>query len=160
MALGLQGFAQKGMQGVGVNLAANFKVGDHKGIGIGGGIKYQYNITDNIRVEPSFSYYSVSDDAFDMLGFVNMHLFFLSPSAFRPFIFAGPGFLSYSDERYDYVLGSYRKTEKDFGFDGGLGLDYRVTHNLSLQMEVGGLIGLGDDDHYGLKLNIGFCYNF
>ena len=154
-AFSMQGVAQKGMQGFGANLAGNVC----EGLAYGGGLKYQYNLSDYIRLEPSFSYYAAEDDSFNMLGFVNMHLFFSSPKAFRPYFFAGPGYMSYYETYYEKGYEeSY--TEDDFGFDGGFGLDYRVSHNLSLQVEAGAVIGVGDDDHFGAKFNIGCCYNF
>ena len=160
-AFSMQGVAQKGMQGFGVNLAANVSLGDQDGAGFGGGLKYQYNITDYLRFEPSFCYYAVSDNAFDMLGFANMHIFFSSPKAFRPYLFAGLGYIDFSDSYYSYYHDKKeRETEGDFGFDVGLGLDYRMSHNFSLQVEAGAVIGVGDDDHFGAKINIGFCYNF
>ena len=50
-------FAQKGMQGVGVNAAMNAHVGSGASTSLGPSVKYQYNISNFIRIEPSFSYY-------------------------------------------------------------------------------------------------------
>ena len=125
-AFSMQGVAQKGMQGIGVNLAGNVC----EEFAIGGGIKYQYNITDYLRLEPSFSFYAPGDESFNMLGFVNLHIFFSSPRALRPYFFVGPGFMNYYEEYHYY--GKHEETEGDFGADGGFGLDYRISHNFSL----------------------------
>ena len=158
----MQGFAQKGMQGIGVNFSTNFSLVDG-GMGFGGSVKYQYNVSDYIRLEPSFSFYGVSEDAFNMTGLVNVHIFFSSPRFFRPYFFVGPGYVSFTDD-HSYNYGSYyyedKETDPDFGVNGGFGLDFRVSHNFSLQLEAGGIIGVSDDDEICGKLSIGFCYNF
>lgn len=159
MALSLQGFAQKGMQGVGVNVAGNV----HKGFGLGASIKYQYNLSDYIRLEPSFSYYAIiaEKDAFNMTGFANLHLFFSSPNALRPYFFAGAGFVSFKDFHHYYVDNYYygKKSDDDsgLGLDIGLGLDFRMTHTISLQVEAGAMYGA---EKIGGRFNIGLCYNF
>ena len=45
-------FAQKGIQAAGVSLNYGTEISS-----IGLGVKYQYNITDNIRLEPSINYF-------------------------------------------------------------------------------------------------------
>ena len=156
LAFSMQGFAQKGMQGIGVNLAGNVC----EGFAFGGDLKYQYNVSNYFRLEPSFSYYAADDDSFDMAAFVNMHIFFSSPKAFRPYFFAGPGFVSYYES---YWPSDFSKAEKysrgDFGVNAGLGLDFRVS-SISLQLEAGAIMGVSDDDYFGAKFNLGFCYNF
>ena len=150
-------FAQKGMQGFGVNLAGNVC----EGFAFGGSLKYQYNVSNYFRLEPSFSYYAADDDSFDMAAFVNMHIFFSSPKAFRPYFFAGPGYVSFFEDHGSYGFGYEDKdSEADFGVNGGLGLDFRVSHNFSLQLEAGAIIGVSDDESFGAKFNLGFCYNF
>lgn len=148
--------AQKGMSGVGLNAAANYA--DGLSMGVGG--KYQYNASDFIRLEPSFSYYFVGsgphDDSFSLAALMNTHVFILSPRVLRPYVFAGIGYVVYK-ENY-----SYGDPEKDgsFGINGGLGLDWRISHKLSLQIEAGPLYGIQDDDMFGARASIGFCYNF
>ena len=155
LAFSMQGFAQKGMQGIGVNLAGN--VCD--GFAFGGGLKYQYNLSNYVRLEPSFSYYSADDDSFDMAAFVNMHIFFSSPKAFRPYFFAGPGYVSFF-ENHGYYGYEDKYSEGDLGVNAGLGLDFRVSHNFSLQLEAGAIMRVSNVDYFGAKFNLGFCYNF
>ena len=175
----LQGNAQKGMQGIGGNVAMN--VGFHDGgIGIGGTIKYQYYISNYFRLEPSFTYYAPlnkEDGTFNLAPMVNVHAFILSPGAVRPYVFLGAGYLGYKKTReysdyydiYDssgnwvnYRVSTHKEEKSDngLGFDGGLGLDYRITHSISLQIEGGILLGIADDDANGVKASVGICYNF
>lgn len=140
--------AQKGMQGVGLNLGPNVDADGDFGV-IGGGLKYQYNLTDYLRLEPSFTYYLIDYRGIDITGFINLDIFFLSPRAVRPYFFVGIGIM---DDGYH--------GEVHFGPDAGLGLDWRITHNLSLQIEGGGMISVDDDDCLAAKFNIGLTYNF
>lgn len=153
--------AQKGMQGVGANFAGNAV----EGIALGGGVKYQYNISNYLRIEPSFSYYAVREheeeaDAFEGAILLNMHLFFSSPRVVRPYAFLGVGYVGFKDYYYSRYDDYGYELKERFGVDGGLGLDWRMTHNLSLQVEGGVLLGINDDDAIGPKINIGICYNF
>ena len=140
-------WAQKGMKGIGINFAGNAGL-DDGGIGLGSALKFQYNISDYFRLEPSLGGYALVDDgeAIFWSALLNVHAFFMSPRSLRPYAFAGVGY-----------IGDH---EGEFGFDAGLGLDYRVSHHFSLQLEVGTLIGVEDDDWVGLKFNLGLCYNF
>ena len=168
-------WAQKGMMGIGADAAFSMLFdGDFS---IGGTVKYQYNLSNYLRLEPSFSYYgkaggdSNNRKKLDMAGLVNMHFFFIAPQKLRPYAIAGIGYGSYTKKRYDYSYyysgGSYYsnsinydKTEGDFCVNGGLGLDWRISHKVSMQVEAGVLMGVSDDDHIGLKWNTGICYNF
>ena len=162
-------WAQKGMMGIGGNVAMNVGF-DDGGIGIGGAVKFQYNISDYFRIEPSVTYHAPlesNDGTFDLTALANMHIFMLSPRSVRPYVFAGVGYLGYSKESDFYIYDNYGyynyKTTKDdngFGIDGGLGLDCRLSHSLSLQVEIGVLKGFADVDCFGAKANIGLCYNF
>ena len=49
-------FAQKGKQAIGGNLSYGTEIES-----IGLGLKYQYNITDQIRIEPSMNYFFKND---------------------------------------------------------------------------------------------------
>ena len=83
MAFSLNGVAQKGMNGIGINIP----VGTGDGFTwVGIGVKYQYNISDYFRIEPSFEYspvYSKKDylgvvddyNYIKMNAFLNGHIF-------------------------------------------------------------------------------------
>ena len=161
-------WAQKGMMGVGINFAGNVGL-DDGGIGLGSALKFQYNISDYFRLEPSISGYALVDDgeAFDGAALLNVHAFFISPRSLRPYAFAGVGYLGYLKKHNYYYGSSYDEEDRKdgFGFDAGLGLDYRMSHHFSLQLEAGALMGtngIADEgtDCIGLKFNLGVCYNF
>ena len=67
-------FAQKGIQAAGVHLSYGTEI---ESFGIG--LKYQYNITDNIRLEPSMNYFFENNgiDQFD----INANAHYLFPMA-------------------------------------------------------------------------------
>ena len=147
LACSVQSYAQKGMQGVGVNFATNVVDAFAPGVGV----KYQYNISNYVRLEPSFSLYGLEDDGFSMAGMLNVHLFFSSPRSLRPYFFAGAGYVNFR-----YNGGEDRG---GVGADAGLGLDWRLSHKISLQLEAGVLAG-SEDVQIGGKFNLGVCYNF
>ena len=158
-------FAQKGMMGIGGNVAVN--IGDKPFFG--GGAKFQYNVADIFRIEPSFSYYAKPDDhseGYTMTAIVNGHLFFSSPRPFRPYFFAGAGWMQYIDV-YSYDSNYYGRESEEkmnlFGVNVGLGIDYRISHNLSLQIEAGIMGKIGNVEGVKKiteKTNIGVTYNF
>ena len=77
-------FAQKGIQAAGVHLNYGTKI---ESFGIG--VKYQYNITDNIRLEPSMNYFFANNnvDMFDINA--NVHYLFPMASNIRIYPLAG-----------------------------------------------------------------------
>ncbi len=168
-------WAQKGMMGVGANVAMNVGTANG-GLGFGGGVKFQYNISDYFRIEPSFSYYGGGKNTYntrvEMAGLVNVHAFFSSPRSLRPYAFAGVGYVGMKDQQelgYFFPFngiwiyaGSSSKTERGsaFGVDGGIGLDYRVSHHFSLQVEAGIMGAFWEDTYLFIKANIGACYTF
>lgn len=155
LACSVQSYAQKGMQGVGVNFATNVV----DAFAPGGGVKYQYNISNYVRLEPSFSLYGLAeDDGFSMAGMLNVHLFFSSPRSLRPYFFAGAGYVNFAFYSNDY-WGDYKEDKGGVGADAGLGLDWRLSHKISLQLEAGVLAG-SEDAQIGGKFNLGVCYNF
>jgi len=176
-------WAQKGMMGVGANVIAHNTFQESHGLGVGGAVKFQYYISDYFRIEPSIGYYARASKkftgTFNLNAMVNLHAFLMSPRSLRPYLFAGIGYLGYEGkesvtqmytywvdiygvyEAYnDYYEAEEKYNRNGFGIDGGLGLDYRVSHNVSLQIEAGVIKGVKDEECFGLKANIGVCYNF
>ena len=105
----------------------------------------------------------------------NGHLFFLPPQVFRPYFFAGVGYVSYRSIEKKLISESYSgytnyHTEKEeqtkgkFGVDAGFGIDYRISHKISIQVEAGYMVGFGDESPFkdcsAIKANLGICYNF
>lgn len=149
-------WAQKGMQGVGVNVAGVLFDGDN--FSLGGGIKYQYNISDYFRIEPSISYTAPFDkEGMKLSGLLNLNAFVLSPRVVRPYVIAGAG---YAMVRLYYGSGHYDDIDIAM-LNGGIGLDARLTHNLSLQAEAALGLSLSQKvDELFFRFNLGLCYNF
>ncbi len=160
--VGTTAFAQKGMQGFGVNLEASLN--DYTTFG--GSIKYQYHVANRDRIEASFSYRTKGEWNFS----VSNHFFFNGVKRIRPYFITGVtvGGITFRDRYYDYD----KETEVDFGFRAGLGLDCRLSHKWSCQLELGGNVYIlgntnvyfhGNDYEYNnlsAFLRLGITYNF
>ena len=154
MAFSLNGVAQKGMNGIGINIP----VGTGDGFTwVGVGVKYQYNISDYFRIEPSFEYspvYSKKDylgvvddyNYIKMNAFLNGHIFLMAPRPIRPYVLLGAGFTQWgcadiisniyaSNSFYQSEYSVYDDTEECFSYHAGLGCDFRLTHNIAMQIE-------------------------
>ena len=120
--------AQKGIQAGGVHLTYGTKA---ESIGIG--VKYQYNITDNIRLEPSMNYYfnnnytKHGEDVFDINA--NAHYLFPMASNIRVYPLAGLTFSSWdAGKSFDNV------TRLGVNLGGGAEMD--ITDQLMLNIEL------------------------
>jgi outer membrane protein X len=114
-------FAQKGIQAAGVHLSYGTEI---ESFGIG--LKYQYNITDNIRLEPSMNYFFENNgvDMFDINA--NAHYLFPMASNVRVYPLAGLTFA-----RWDFG-----KVTTRLGVNIGAGAEMDITDNLILNFEL------------------------
>lgn len=171
--------AQKGMSGLGVNVP--FAVGAST-TSLGIGVKYYYNISNYFRIEPSAEYQAFHSGGDKeeyncplFKAFLNGHVFFASPRPVRPYLIAGLGYVYYEQRIVRSTNPYYRDYYSDDGFNYniGLGLDIRLSHSLSMQVEATGmscLICSNDDNgsyeyrnHKGRWLfiaRVGLAYNF
>ena len=120
-------FAQKGIQAAGVHLSYGTEI---ESFGIG--IKYQYNITDNIRLEPSANYFFENNgiDQFDINA--NVHYLFPMASNIRIYPLAGLTFA-----RWDSVGdGLLDDDVTRLGLNVGGGAEFDLTSNLMLNFEM------------------------
>ena len=117
-------FAQKGIQAAGVHLSYGTEI---ESFGIG--IKYQYNITDNIRLEPSMNYFFENNgvDMFDLNA--NAHYLFPMASNIRVYPLAGLTFAS-----WDAGKGVDNITR--LGVNLGGGAEFDIADNLMLNFEL------------------------
>ena len=115
-------FAQQGIQAAGVHLAYGTGI---ESFGIG--VKYQYNISNNIRLEPSMNYFFENNgvDQFDLNA--NAHYLFPMASNVRVYPLAG---LTFS--RWDTFLGD----ETRLGVNLGGGAEMDITDKLMLNFEL------------------------
>ncbi|MBQ8190987.1 MAG: outer membrane beta-barrel protein [Bacteroidaceae bacterium] len=163
MSVSLGGFAQKGRQAVGVDVpfrmndsGDNFFEFDDESLGFG--IKYQYNMTDYIRIEPIMQYYFAhqENDNYKFIGAINTNFFFYAPARFRPYGIVGLGY-SIAKEYCDYC-GPHDYS--GFYIQCGLGIDYRLSHVWSWQLSTGWQGIAGEDDYSGIYVSTGVTYNF
>ena len=117
-------FAQKGIQAAGVHLSYGTEI---ESFGIG--VKYQYNITDNIRLEPSMNYFFENNgvDMFDLNA--NAHYLFPRASNIRVYPLAGLTFSS-----WDAGKGIDNVTR--LGVNLGGGAEFDIADNLMLNFEL------------------------
>ena len=117
-------FAQKGIQSAGVHLSYGTEI---ESFGIG--VKYQYNITDNIRLEPSMNYFFENNgvDMFDLNA--NAHYLFPMASNIRVYPLAGLTFSS-----WDAGKGIDNVTR--LGVNLGGGAEFDIADNLMLNFEL------------------------
>ena len=117
-------FAQKGIQAAGVHLSYGTEI---ESFGIG--VKYQYNITDNIRLEPSMNYFFENNgvDMFDLNA--NAHYLFPMASNIRVYPLAGLTFSS-----WDAGKGIDNVTR--LGVNLGGGAEFDIADNLMLNFEL------------------------
>ena len=114
-------FAQKGIQAAGVHLSYGTEI---ESFGIG--VKYQYNITNNIRLEPSMNYSFENNgvDQFDINA--NAHYLFPIASNVRLYPLAGLTFA-----RWDLGDAVTR-----LGVNAGVGAEMDITDKLMLNFEL------------------------
>lgn len=119
-------FAQKGIQAAGVHLSYGTKI---ESLGIG--VKYQYNITDNIRLEPSMNYFFENNgiDQFDINA--NAHYLFPMASNVRVYPLVGLTFAKW-DAGKDMSAGDVTR----LGVNAGGGAEMDITDNLMLNFEL------------------------
>lgn len=122
-------FAQeKGDMGAGVNLSYGTKDG-FSNFGIGA--KYQYNILDNLRIEPSANYFLKKDYVSMWDINANMHYLFSLGESFRLYPLAGVALVGVKVGE-----GEYSASDSKFGFNIGGGAEYLLTEQFALNLEI------------------------
>ena len=122
-------FAQKGIQAAGVHLSYGTEI---ESFGIG--LKYQYNITDNIRLEPSMNYFFENNgiDQFDINA--NAHYLFPMASNVRVYPLAGLTFARWSFPQL--IGGKFSNDATRLGINFGGGAEMDITDKLMLNFEL------------------------
>ena len=122
-------FAQKGIQAAGVNLSYGTEI---ESFGIG--LKYQYNITDNIRLEPSMNYFFESNDIDQFDINANAHYLFPMASNVRVYPLAGLTFARWSFPQL--IGGKFSNDATRLGINIGGGAEMDITDKLMLNFEL------------------------
>ena len=169
LMLPLCGFAQKGMQGVGVHLG----FGDFKG-------SYQKSLSDKLKMdfslslskyayceytlldEISYDSYNCIEHAISYLIGSDLHYFLTDVRRLRPYVAGGVylGFFTPLGIAFENEYG-FIETKSDPGIAGGIklgiGLSYRIGYNWATQLELPICIGA---PIVGLCPTLGLVYNF
>lgn len=119
-------FAQKGEKSVGLS----FNYGSWIET-LGFGLKFNYNITDNIRLAPNFTYFIKNNNAniWDINTDVN-YLFRVAPK-FKIYPIAGLSLATWH-LKYENV----KTNETRFGLNLGAGFEYDITREWAVNFEI------------------------
>ena len=144
--------AQKGKQAIGFGLSYGTEIET-----LGFGVKYQYNLTNPLRIEPSFNYFFENDNV-SMLD-LNVNFHYLCPIANNVKIYplAGVTFTNWMWDGGEIWGVDFDDNETRFGVNLGAGLEFNLSHNWTMNMEF--KYQLVDDFDQGV-FNIGAAYRF
>ena len=124
---------------------------------IGLGLKYQYNITDQIRIEPSMNYF-FKNDGLSMFD-INANIHYLFPIASNVSLYPLAGF-TYTNWHLDLgKVGDYDVSGSDgkFGVNLGAGMEFTLDKSWSLNLDIKYQL-ISDLDQ--AVFNLGVAYNF
>ncbi len=129
--------ADEGTHGIGVTFG--YGVGSHDMNNLGLGIRYNYMLSDNLRIEPSFMYYFDTDDFREKDLSLNLHyLFNMSDDKLHFYPIFGVTSI-FGKEVEKLAEGSKKEFETDsffrLGCNLGAGLQYDLTDDFSLVAE-------------------------
>ena len=151
-------FAQKDEKSVGLNLLYGSEI---KNIGIGA--KFNYNVTDPIRVSPSFNYF-LKKDGFSMWE-INADIHYLFPIAEKLKVYPLTG-LAFVGTKFDYgdLFDGWddfdvddSSTSTNFGINLGGGVSYPLTDKLSIGAELKYSL-ISDFDQLVLSANVTYKF--
>ncbi|WP_419083539.1 porin family protein, partial [Phocaeicola sp.] len=121
------------------------------------GLKYQYNITDQIRIEPSMTYF-FKNDGLSMFD-INANIHYLFPIASNVSLYPLAGF-TYTNWHLDLgKVGDYDVSGSDgkFGVNLGAGMEFTLDKSWSLNLDIKYQL-ISDLDQ--AVFNLGVAYNF
>ena len=123
-------FRQQGIQAAGVHLTYGTEI---ESFGIG--VKYQYNISNNIRLEPSMNYYFENNHEIGQFDLnANVHYLFPMASNVRVYPLAGLTFARW--DFGDRAGGSFTGGITRLGVNLGGGAEMDITDKLMLNFEL------------------------
>ncbi len=173
----LGAYAQKGMNGIGVNLGMRYDLYFSSAM-FAADIKYQYNITNWYRIEPFISFDTFEKGTSFLAGLNNQFFFTNDLYRVRPYFsvgFAYGAMVSEYEERIRYDNYEYTPCVfNHFLIIPSAGLDIRASYRSSFQIEFSYIMNpidknyIGgdyyDDAHYfseyGFQLKVGYTFNF
>ena len=143
-------FAQQGKQAVGGSLSYGTET---ESVGIGA--KYQYNITNEIRIEPSMDYF-FKHNGLSMFD-INANVHYLVPIASNVKIYPLAGF-TFTSWHQDLGIGAvFGASTRKFGVKLGAGMEFALDRNWSMNFEMKYQL-ISDLDQ--AVFNLGVAYSF
>lgn len=168
-AVSVQAQTEKGAMAAGANVSLGF--GDSY-TNFGLGVKYQYNVANRIRLEPGANYY-FKKDYMSMWDFcVNVHYLFTITDGLNFYPLVGMGVAGakldlkgaasdiLGDDYKDYagaIMDGMDDSITKFAFNLGLGAEYMVASNVSMNLEY--KYRISSDLNRSL-LSLGVAYHF
>lgn len=154
--------AQKGKQAIGFGLSYGTEIES-----IGLGIKYQYNITNPIRIEPSFNYFFENGNVSMLDLNVNFHYLFPVAKSVKLYPLFGLTLSNWMfdmhdfdidmDEGHVHIDDNGNHNECRFGVNLGAGAEFALPRNWAMNFEF--RYQLVSDFDQGV-INIGAAYRF
>lgn len=179
--------AQKGMMGVGADIQGLISTErDRLDNGIlmkhtpvfGVDIKFQYNVSNYYRIQP-YAGVAFGGVGTEITAGIANHIFFSRPQKTRLYFIGSlaygsmPTQFKLSDEDFKEVLGEVEATDthSTLLLEVGLGLNQRLSHNLSFQVEATCVMSPFKKDYhtwgdktefgvYGARVKVGVTYDF
>ncbi|MCD8290514.1 MAG: porin family protein [Prevotella sp.] len=155
---GITMYAQKGMNGVGINIVGHQLSGTDS-FSFGADLKYHYNFNNHMRIEP---FVAIMNDEYQ-IG-LNYNVFVGKVKRLRPYFIVSAAFGTVDD---DIEINYEGDASSSFMFKVGFGLNYRISRVLSWQIELlGGVFSYEDYDYStsfeGIfpQIKTGLAYNF
>lgn len=103
---------------------------------MGFGAKFQWNVLDNLRVEPSFTYFLKKDYVSMWDISANAHYQFMLSEKFDIYPLAGLSIMGVKAG-----IGEYKVSDSEFGLNLGGGVDFDLSSSLALNVEAKYKIG-------------------
>ncbi len=144
---------QKGQMAAGVNFDLGLAYsGGYSNFGIGA--KFQYSFTDNLRVEPAFTYY-FKKDYLSMWDFMaNVHwVFKLKNEKFTVYPLVGLGVVGTRASVWGYSAST-----TNFGLNLGGGADYAITKDIAVGAELKYAIVGNANSHLGIQIGAKYLF--
>ncbi len=142
-------YAQQGESALGVNL----NYGNDTNFGLG--VKYRYNLSDHVRIEPAFNYYFKHD--YVSMWDLNANFHYLCPVAENVTVYplAGIGYANATAHLKEWGLDN--ESDGKITVNLGAGADFQVSSSVKLNLELKYQI---IDDFNQLVLSAGVVFAF
>jgi outer membrane protein X len=159
--MSLNGFAQKGEKAIGVNVGYGSEI---ESIGIG--VRFNYGITDQIRLSPSFNYFFEHYGLSEWEINADVHYVFSVASKLSVYPLAGITFTRWTVDvgdlfedlgGYGLDVGNTSSSVSRFGVNLGAGIGYDLTGHLSVGFEAKYTL-IADFDQFVPSINVAYKF--